>query len=173
MQTKRSGQSGYSLTEILVVLAIVGVLSLVTVPQFIAYKQSAALKGGMRVFTSDVRALRQYAITHYCQARIEFVTSTSYKFYSRPGTSGTWSVLVINGVRWDGTKTLSSPLTFTGNTFGDIDGNSKPDLIFMLDGTPSAVGSVTIGVPWKNIAQNRIALTVSGSGGVTVVGSHS
>ncbi|HEX7139523.1 MAG TPA: GspH/FimT family pseudopilin, partial [Vicinamibacterales bacterium] len=90
-----------------------------------------------------------------------------------PGTSGTWSVLVINGASSTGSKTLNSPLTFSGNTFTDIDANSKPDLVFSLDGTPIAPGSVTIGVPWKNVAQNQIAVSVTGSGGVTAVGSHS
>ncbi|HEX7190670.1 MAG TPA: type II secretion system protein, partial [Thermoanaerobaculia bacterium] len=116
MLTERSDQSGYSLTEILVVLLIVGLMSLVTVPQFMAYRQSATLKGGARVFSSDVRALRQYAITRYCQARIEFTSATTYQFYTRPGTSGSWSVLVINGAASTGIKTLTSPLTFSGNT---------------------------------------------------------
>ena len=120
MRQNRSGQSGYSLVEILVVVIIVGIMSLVTVPQFIAYQQSAKLKGALGGFNGDMRNARQLAISRYWQVRVEFVNSKTYRFFYRPyGTSASWDSLTqdemrsarITGLNGN-SKTLPDPITF-------------------------------------------------------------
>ncbi|HEX9407409.1 MAG TPA: prepilin-type N-terminal cleavage/methylation domain-containing protein, partial [Thermoanaerobaculia bacterium] len=61
-RTKRS-QSGYSLAEMLTVVAIVGMLALVMVPNFITFFQSNKMKSSMRNFTTDLRSARALAIS--------------------------------------------------------------------------------------------------------------
>ena len=63
MSTRARFQRGYSLAELLTVMAIVGVLSLVTVPAFMNYSKTARLKNSLRQVSSDVRAARQRAVT--------------------------------------------------------------------------------------------------------------
>jgi prepilin-type N-terminal cleavage/methylation domain-containing protein len=56
-------QSGYSLIELLVVVAIIGVLSLVTIPAMTNFSRMNAIKAATRTFNSDLRAVRTLAIT--------------------------------------------------------------------------------------------------------------
>ena len=80
--------------------AIIGVMSLVTVPQFIGYQHSAALKGAMRNFNADIRNCRQLAVSRYVQVRLEFTSANSYSFFYRtPGATTWWW-----GARWPGAR---------------------------------------------------------------------
>jgi prepilin-type N-terminal cleavage/methylation domain-containing protein len=55
-------QRGYSLVELLVVVAIIGVFSLISVPALLNYTRMAAMRSGLRQFTTDLRAGRMRAI---------------------------------------------------------------------------------------------------------------
>ena len=55
-------QRGYSLMEMLVVVAIIGVLMLVTIPNFINMRKSTIVKGGLRQFTNDLRASKVWSV---------------------------------------------------------------------------------------------------------------
>jgi prepilin-type N-terminal cleavage/methylation domain-containing protein len=192
MQSDRVAQRGYSLTEILVVLAIIGIMSLVTVPQFVAYQQSAALKGAMRNFNADLRNCRQLAVARYVQVRMEFATSSSYRFYYRTTQGAAWQqmpqallmALRVSGVAGN-TKTLAKPMTFTTVDFVDQPDAANPanglaDIVFNTDGTltfssdplaPKSSGFVIIGSPWKNVYQNRMKITVYTTGKIDTLGS--
>ena len=63
MSTSARQQRGYSLVELLTVMAIIGVLSLVTVPAFINFGKTARLKNSLRQVSSDVRFARQRAVS--------------------------------------------------------------------------------------------------------------
>jgi prepilin-type N-terminal cleavage/methylation domain-containing protein len=103
MRTRKSDQAGYSLVEMLTVIAIIGILALVTVPNFITYMQSNKMKASMRAFTSDLRTMRQTAITQGLQTRITFtpaaanqVSARIYDFWrgdSAFGPRPTWTQL--------------------------------------------------------------------------------
>jgi len=188
MQSDRNAQRGYSLVEILVVLAIIGIMSLVTVPQFVAYQQSSALKGAMRNFNADLRNCRQLAVARYVQVRMEFSSSSSYSFYYRTTQGAAWQqmpqallmALRVSGVAGN-TKTLAKPMTFTDSNFVDQPDGANPanglaDIIFNTDGTltigPNRTsGYITIGSPWKNVYQNRMMITVYTTGKIDTLGS--
>jgi prepilin-type N-terminal cleavage/methylation domain-containing protein len=188
MQSDRTAMRGYTLIEILVVVAIIGIMSLVTVPQFVAYQQSAALKGAMRNFNADLRNCRQLAVARYVQVRMEFSTSSSYSFYYRTSPDAAWqvmpqallTVLRVSGVSGN-KKTLAKPMTFINNDFVDQGGNPQADIIFNTDGTltfssppapAKSQGSITISSPWKKVYNNRMIITVHTTGKIDTVGSH-
>ena len=195
---QRSGQSGYSLIEIIVVMLIVGLMSLVTVPQFISYQQSAKLKSALGSFNSDMRSARMLAISRYWQIRIEFVNAKTYKFYYRAfGTNASWNDLTqdemrsarINGLIGNA-KTLPDPLTFvqgavtlngtTYSAFNDLNSDSLKDVEFNADGSATlnstgtqANGCVKIVSPWENVANNEMVVIVYISGKVASIATHS
>src|SRR6185369_5266530 len=70
-------ERGYTLTELLVVLAIIGLFSLITVPQFVSMYRSSVVKGSMREFTSMARKARQIAATRNDRVRVRFRTATN------------------------------------------------------------------------------------------------
>jgi len=192
-------QQGYSLVEMLVVLAIIGLMSVITIPQFINYQQSIKLKSGLRVLNGDLINARQLAITRYWQVRVEFTTATTYKFYSRVGNSGAWSDLNqtalgmarINGVIGN-RKTLQSPLTFaqgpitvSGTTYAAMNdlsnpANGLPDIIFNWDGsaqlsTDSTQGNACIALvsPRTKLPENEMVSIIYSTGKISSVATHS
>jgi type II secretion system protein H len=140
MMSKRlsAAERGYTLTEMLVVLAIVGILSLVAVPNFITMYRSSRLKTSMRTFTNDLRGARQRAVANYSMVRITF---------SPDAKPGSYEILESRdrGVAWTSlkTRTLESEVYFTATNIPDsIGSDSKPDLIFDRDGTAQVPGGV-------------------------------
>jgi prepilin-type N-terminal cleavage/methylation domain-containing protein len=83
MNPQKPRQSGFSMVELLTVVAIIGVLALVTVPNFISFYQMNKVKAAMRTFTSDLRTMRQMAITTGLQTRITFTPDTSATLSAR------------------------------------------------------------------------------------------
>jgi len=177
MRPRYNASRGYSIVEILVVVAIIGIMSLVTVPAFMNYQRSAAIKSQLRSFTADIRNARQRAISRNSEVRLELESQTLYRFYEKPN-AGTWGAL--NGFSGTGpgrnVKKLDKDIGFAANTLGDTDSNGKNDVVFRPDGTANignGAGTITLMSNWKNISQNQFLITISTSGKLTTAGSHS
>jgi prepilin-type N-terminal cleavage/methylation domain-containing protein len=177
MHPRSKASRGYSLIEIIVVVAIIGIMGLVTVPAFMNFQRSNSVKAALRSFTSDIRNCRQRAISRNSDVRLELDSTTVYRFYEKPN-SGTWGAL--NGFSGTGPATnlkrLDTGVTFSANTLGDNDSNSKADMVFRSDGTVvfgTGTGTITMLSNWKNISQNQFLITISTSGQLKTTGSHS
>jgi prepilin-type N-terminal cleavage/methylation domain-containing protein len=79
-RTMRS-QAGYSLAEMLVVVAIIGMLALVMVPNFMNFYQSNKMKSSMRNFTTDLRSARQLSISQGKQTLVTYATGPTARSY--------------------------------------------------------------------------------------------
>ena len=184
-------ESGYSLTELLVVVAIVGVLSLISVPAFINFKNQNTFRADLRNFTNDLRAARQFAITQTVDVRVELdvagnsLTSNTYRFYSSNDRGTTWTALTVPGGRGitPGTpgniKGLDGPVWIQSVTnIPDIGTDNKKDVVFhpngamdLMPNTPS--GTIVLRSSWKKIAFDTYTIGLSSSGQFTSTGSHS
>lgn len=140
-------QRGYSLTEMLVVIAIVGALSLVTIPNFMSMYQSSRVKAAARTMTSDIRTARQMAITNYTRVKVSFGTGANVHHYEmfredkdRLTNTSTWTFVR----RGD----LTSVLYINSTTFDDkVTGDDGlKDIVFLPNGTVSYDG-VKPGIP--------------------------
>jgi prepilin-type N-terminal cleavage/methylation domain-containing protein len=127
----RPPASGFSLAELLVVVAIIGIVSLYTIPNFVAMQRNGRLKNSLRLFTSDVRMMRQKAVTKHVQTKIGFYVGTTKNTYSMYEQSG--SAWVQVGI----TKTFEKGCYFSNqlNFRTDRDAVADYDLIFNQDGT--------------------------------------
>ncbi|HEY0592520.1 MAG TPA: prepilin-type N-terminal cleavage/methylation domain-containing protein [Thermoanaerobaculia bacterium] len=161
-------QSGYSLTELLVVVAIIGVMSLVAVPAFMTMMQSSRLKAGLRKFTTDLRSARQVAVTEYQWTKVDFETGTSpvVYFVSRsPDLGVTWGAAER--------RELEAPLTLASTTFTDgSDDGTLPEVIFRNNGTVANIpgGDISKAIVLKtpfDIPKPSITITVSTTGKIT------
>ncbi len=68
----RLSKSGFSFLELMVVIAIIGVLSVITIPSFIATKNDRMLKNAARNLLSDMHRTRMGAIKDNQQWSINF-----------------------------------------------------------------------------------------------------
>lgn len=175
-------EAGYSLAEMLTVIAIIGIMSLVFVPNFIGYYQSSKVKAAMRSFTSDVRKMRALAIGRGVQTKLSYTTGATARTYtlyygtSALQTSQNWTQL--SGTMGTGSKQLESIINFpadsasTPQTFIDEDGDGTLDVIFYPDGrvkTPAgkSYGSVTIKTPLSKVTVQQYEIQISPVGRVT------
>jgi prepilin-type N-terminal cleavage/methylation domain-containing protein len=184
MRTRKSHQSGFSLVEMLTVIAIVGILALVTVPNFMTFYQSNKMKVAMRNFDSDLRTIRQLSIAQGVQTRITFTPAATnspgaraYDFWQGDSAFNTivWTQLTqpdltkkafIKGF----TRHLEDVAYFptTGQTFDAV--NGVYSVVFYPDGrvgmpSGATTASVTLKTDMK-IPKALYTIDVSPSGRV-------
>lgn len=144
-RTSSHGQRGYSLIEMITVVAIVGIFSLVAVPQFMNINRSLKVKASMRQFAMDVRATRQRAITRNRRTAITMSiglnpsgsTRGAYEMWER-NDAGTWARYGTNRLPAEQTDIIYFNLTDFENATdngSDVGGDTRPDIVFQGNGT--------------------------------------
>lgn len=134
MSIRPPRQRGYSLAELLVVVAIIGAISLVTIPNFISLMRSNKFKNSLHQLTNDFRLARQRAITRYTPVKIGFkANERAYAVYDFAGTTGgiTQWTRVGNVKYLDENTYFATPTTFTDRA---DDADDMIDVIFTNTG---------------------------------------
>ena len=169
----RSGQRGYSLAEMLTVVAIIGITSLIVVPNFVQYYRAIRLKTAMRRFASDLRAARQRAVSRNEMVMISYkpdVAPATYSTYESLDSGTTWTQLGSN-VTLDKPISLSDSSDATLKLTDAYQGDGLSDAIFKSDGTavlPATVttGQITIKTAEK-IAVPNYTITITSTGKIS------
>jgi len=150
----RKGQRGYSLVEMLVVITIIGILSLVVVPNFVSYYQSLKLKAAMRDTTNSLRSLRSRAASRNEMTKVSFhfgnsMSGDSSTYTAWESTDGkpitdltkTWTKMLLGAnVR---AATGSDPTDRKIDTPVDFAKDNVDEIIFNSDGTAYVPGGET------------------------------
>lgn len=167
--------------EILVVIAIIGILSLVTVPAFMNFQRRNQVRSALRTFTSDLRSFRQLAITKNAYVRVQFTDDRNYEAYYSRNLGRTWDPLKLGTIgEGSNTRTLPETIAFTSNTYDDSDDpiDKFPDVDFRPDGTAgdftgstATAGRITLRTEWKDII-NQIVVNMSTTGQLTTKESN-
>jgi prepilin-type N-terminal cleavage/methylation domain-containing protein len=190
MKPHKSRQAGYSLAEMLTVVAIIGTLALVTVPSFMNYYNSNKVKSSMRAFMSDLRTARMLAISRGREVKFSYQTgakSRTYNYYEGNRSMGVvtqWTPLTGPGSNPPRPqKTLEDVAYFpldapdAPQTFVDEDTipDGFIDVIFFPDGhvripvndatQRGAVGTITIKTDRK-VPKKQYAIEISPTGRV-------
>jgi len=177
----RSGQRqrGYSITEMLTVVAIIGIVSLILVPNFMSMYRIGKMKTATRNFIARVRRVQQQAVTLNRRMRISFTPNTrTYTIWTERTnpTTGvrTW---VQQGFEQPleeaGAANKSGVISFGTTNFDDKDSDSINDIVYNPNGTLDVPSGIT-GDPFLQIKTSdkiprpTITVTFSVSGSVKV-----
>jgi prepilin-type N-terminal cleavage/methylation domain-containing protein len=175
----RTGASGYTLVEMLVVVTIIGILSLVSVPAFTTYYRTSKMRTSLRQFTADVRIARTKAISDNTRTSIGVVPGS-------PGTAGQYALFRENvdastspptrtWVLMAGPKRLDESVYFLDSRWPDepaLD-DTYEDVTFRSNGTswnltqasPVPPSPPTIVLRSRHsVPNNRCTITFSASG---------
>jgi type II secretion system protein H len=131
---------GFTIIEMMIVLAIIGVILTVAAPNFNAYRQNTNLKEAARDISSDISLYRQRAVAENRGYRINFSASAnSYTIQQET---------VTNGVRTGNYVALITKTVGAGNVNIVISGTPSfsggiPTVTFAPRGT-SGAGSITL-----------------------------
>lgn len=183
---RRTNNAGYSLVELLTVIAIIGVLSLITVPAFMNFQRQNAIRSATRTVSSDFLAARAKAIREQFDVRISFKPSATekdeariYSFFSSRDDGATWTPLdlrmrggtLVDGATGLTTRTLERPVWFSeAHDFQDLNNDGTIDVVFHPNGTvdletdATPVGKLVLATNWDQIRSNRYNVWVKRSG---------
>jgi len=140
MRSPKHHQRGYSITELLVVVSLIGALSLVAVPSFMSLMNTNRMSTTIRQFAGDLRGARGRAVSQGRPAKIALTTGAtaqSYSLYDCTTIDSAGKVTCGGTPVW--TKTIDNTTHFESTTFVDADStaNTDLDIVFKTDGTLS------------------------------------
>jgi Tfp pilus assembly protein FimT len=145
-------RSGFSLAELLIIVAMIGIVSVLATPAFISYSQAARLKGGAQELATILNQARQLAITRNTTTCVR--NDGNKVRFRTGGCAGT--IWIGSGSDGSGWFWLTEGIRVTGTT---------ADVVFTHLGTASTAGTYTV----QNPATNRtLRVIVALSGRITI-----
>jgi Tfp pilus assembly protein FimT len=194
MQTAaaRSRQRGYSLAEALVVVAIIGLVTGVSVPFFMNYLRANRMRSSAMYFETALRYARQRAVTRHTFTRVSFLANTDPGQYTiwdgkldASGNLASWTVVqpqvrrLDQGVTFanDAAEPVGDNYDGSGSVTAATDG--QPDIIFGFDGsainstdTTKPPGTMWLKTNFKSITFNQYQIQMLTVGTLKVTASH-
>ncbi len=146
------GRRGFSLVELLVLMAVIAIITTVSAPAFVTYWRSATLKGGAQELATIINRGRQVAISNNTTV---CVNQSSNKVQLVKGTCGgtVWTGPGTDGGGW---FTLQNGVTVSSTT---------ANVVFNFMGAATTAGVYTVTNPVDNASMH---VTVALSGRVTI-----
>jgi prepilin-type N-terminal cleavage/methylation domain-containing protein len=142
-------QSGFSLGELLVTVAVIGIVSILATPAFISYSQAARLKGGAQELATILNQARQLAITRNTTTCVRHNGNKSIRF----------RINGCGGTVWTGPGTDANGWF---NLIEDVDiSGATTDVVFTHLGTASTAGTFTVRNP-STTRTLRVIVALSG-----------
>ena len=150
-----SRNKGFTIIELMIVMAIFGVLAGVMTPSFLAWRDRSKVKGDATELRAVFESAKLRAIKHNTNAVVVFPDTTSYQAFVDTNDNGIRDAdedIIVS-------RTLSPGVTITENTFvgQDMAFNSRG----MANG-PSSTGTITM----TSAGGERYSVVVSSFGRV-------
>lgn len=148
-------QRGFSTMELVMVVAIVGILSALGYPYVTTYLQAATLRAGAQELATVINGGRQLAISR--NTNVCVVLSGNNAQYRTGAASPCTGTTFIGAVtKADGTITLSNDIQITAAT---------ASVVFSALGAATTAGTYTVHSP---VTGRDLSVVVAASGRVTI-----
>lgn len=147
---------GYTMAELLVVLAVVGALSALGYPYFATYLQTASLKAGAQELAAIVNGARQLAIARNSNVCMTLSSNKAVYMINVSAACAGGQVFVGTITKSDGTIALSNNIQVSGTT---------ANVVFSNLGAATTAGTYTVRNPTTN---KTMSVVVAASGRVTI-----
>lgn len=147
---------GWSLVELLVVIAVIAILSAVAIPLFMTYLRSSNVSAGAQEMRTAMNRAKQLAITQRQPICVQPFGGNGYQFRQNTCLGALVPAATAPGADATGTFRLANDVTVTVSA-----GNVAPVFTPLGGATPAGQLRVT------GRAGNFLTVTVSGTGRIT------
>ena len=151
----RLDQRGWSLAELLVVIAVIAILAAIAIPSFVTYLQSSTVRAGAQEMRTGLNQAKQLAITTRQNICVQPV-GNGYQFRQNTCAGPVVPATLALGADGTGTFRLQNNVVVTVSP-----GNVAP--VFTPLGAAAPAGQLTVTGP----AGNALTVTVSVAGRIT------
>ena len=140
----RPAEKGFTLAELVILIAVIGILSVMAVPAFLRYYQAATLKSGAQQFVAMINQARELAIKENGNVCVKLSSPTQMTYVLNTCTGTAW---VGAGTDAAGNINLPTGVTATSsaNPIFNYVGSALPAATFTLTNTQTSA-TLTVAV---------------------------
>jgi prepilin-type N-terminal cleavage/methylation domain-containing protein len=140
----RQAERGFTLAELIILIAVIGILSVMALPAFLRYYQAATLKSGAQQFVTMINQAREIAIKENGNVCVKLSSATQMTYALNTCTGTAW---VGAGTDAAGNINLPTGLTATAgaNPIFNYVGSALPAATFTLTNTQTGA-TLTVAV---------------------------
>ena len=126
---------GFSLIELLIVIAIIAILATVAAPNYNKYRYNTRLKEVARDIADDIKLYKQKAMNENTNYKISYGNNSTIYMYTCQNSTWTWSPAIppSKAVATDSSVVISGTPNFAANFAGS--NNTTTELIITPRGT--------------------------------------
>lgn len=140
----RQAETGFTLAELIILIAVIGILSVMAVPAFLRYYQAATLKSGAQQFVTMINQARELAIKENGNVCVKLSSPTQMTYALNTCAGTAW---VGAGTDAAGNINLPTGVTATAgaNPIFNYVGSALPAATFTLTNTQTGA-TLTVAV---------------------------